>query len=253
MLRFAESRQYVDEPGFVVFYLLLAIFCVGVGSTLGTDDFLVAFGAGYGFARDGWFSKKISKAHLPHIVDLLLNSSLFIYLGTIIPWRAFTAQDITPSIELWRLVVFTILILLFRRIPIVLALYRWIPDIRTFHEAMFCGHFGPMGLGGLFLAIEGRAILETGTGSVRPHPPVFEPPYTQREKATEMIWPIVCFVVMTSTFVHGLSVLALSLSSHFRRKESERAPLLAGETEPLAGMVHSDGEYHSEIESDASE
>lgn len=62
---------------------------MGVGSTLGTDDFLVAFGAGYGFARDGWFRKKTKEAQLPHILDLLLNSSLFIYLGTIIPWGAF--------------------------------------------------------------------------------------------------------------------------------------------------------------------
>ncbi|KAK3064153.1 hypothetical protein LTR53_018603, partial [Teratosphaeriaceae sp. CCFEE 6253] len=66
VLRFSDSRGYVDAAGFTVFYLLLAILCVGVGSTLGSDDFLVAFGAGYGFARDGWFSKKTHQAHLPN-------------------------------------------------------------------------------------------------------------------------------------------------------------------------------------------
>lgn len=255
ILRFAEGRDYVEDSGFVVFYLLAAVFCVGVGSVLGTDDFLVAFGAGYGFARDGWFTQKIKKAHLPHIIDLILNSSLFIYLGTIIPWGAFSPRDITPSITPARLVLYTVLVLLFRRIPVVLALKPWIPDIKTWREAWFCGHFGPIGLGGLFLAIEGRAILETGTGSVLPQPPDYKRPFTQRAKATEMIWPIVCFVVMSSTFVHGFSVLALSISSHFRRKESERAPLLAGETEPLDGMIHEGGDGGSEpdAETDDSE
>ncbi|KAL1310559.1 hypothetical protein AAFC00_000838 [Neodothiora populina] len=248
LLRIAERNAYVDQPGFIAFYLLLAVLSVGVGSTLGTDDFLVAFGAGYGFARDGWFRKKTKEAHLPAIVDLLLNSSLFIYLGTIIPWDAFYPSDITSEITPAKLFAFAVLVLLFRRIPAILLLYHWIPDIRTFREAMFCGHFGPMGLGGLFLAIEGRAMLETGSAEPLPHPPVFSPPYASRERATELIWPIVCFVVMCSTFVHGLSVLALSLGSHFRRKEEDRAPLLAAETEPLTGMVHDDGNGESEPE-----
>ncbi|THX11826.1 Sodium/hydrogen exchanger [Aureobasidium pullulans] len=238
LLRFSDGRGYIDPAGMIAFYLLLAIFSVGVGSILGSDDFLVAFGAGYGFARDGWFSKKTKDAHLPDVTDLLLNSALFIYLGTIIPWEAFGSRDITPNVTPWRLFGFAVLVLLFRRIPVMLATYKFNPDIRTFREALFCGHFGPMGLGAVFLAIEARATLETGTSEPLPHPPIFSPPYTNREKATEMLWPVVCFVVMCSTFVHGLSVLALSISSHFRRKEGERAPLLAQETDPLDGMEH---------------
>ena len=46
VLRFADRKEYIDSSSFFVFYLLLAIFCIGVGSTLGADDFLVAFGAG---------------------------------------------------------------------------------------------------------------------------------------------------------------------------------------------------------------
>ncbi|KAI5258081.1 Sodium/hydrogen exchanger [Aureobasidium subglaciale] len=238
LLRFSDSRKYVDPAGMIVFYLLLAIFSVGVGSILGSDDFLVAFGAGYGFARDGWFRKKIKDAHLPDVTDLLLNSAMFIYLGTIIPWEAFGARDITPNVTPWRLFGFAVLVLLFRRIPIMLLSYKINPDIRTFREALFCGHFGPMGLGAVFLAIEARATLETGTSEPLPQPPTFKPPYSDRERAVEMLWPVVCFVVMSSTFVHGLSVLALSISSHFRRNEDERAPLLAQETDPLDGMEH---------------
>lgn len=253
LLRFATGRGFIDPAGFLVFYLLLAVLAVGVGSTLGSDDFLVAFGAGYGFARDGWFSKKTRAAHLPKIIDLLLNSAMFVYLGTIIPWHAFQSTALTPNLSVARLFGFVALVLAFRRIPVVLALYRWIPDIRTFREALFCGHFGPMGLGALFLAMEARAELETDSSLPLPHPPAYKPPFTRREQATETIWPIVCFVVVCSTFVHGLSVLALSLGSHFRRKEGERAPLLAGETDGLHHMVHEDGNGDSEPESEEEE
>jgi NhaP-type Na+/H+ or K+/H+ antiporter len=56
LLRFSDQRGYITKPSFIVFYLLLAILCVGIGSILGSDDFLVAFGAGVGFAHDGWFA-----------------------------------------------------------------------------------------------------------------------------------------------------------------------------------------------------
>lgn len=52
-LRFAEVREYINTSSFFVFYFLLAIFSVGLGSLCGVDDFLVAFGAGMGFAWDG--------------------------------------------------------------------------------------------------------------------------------------------------------------------------------------------------------
>ena len=252
-LRFSDNRGYIDGSGFTVFYLLLAILCVGIGSTLGTDDFLVAFGAGYGFARDGWFSKKTHGVHLPNVLDLLLNSAMFVYLGTIIPWYAFEPQSITPWLTPGRLLLYLFLVLLFRRLPIVLALYKWVPDIRTLREALFCGHFGPMGLGGIFLAIEARAVLENGTSIPDPHPPHYGRPYTPRERAVEIVWPLVCFIVFGSILVHGLSVLVMSIWSHFQRPKDARASILAAETDPLAGMEHEGGDggsIDSELESE---
>lgn len=174
-LRIAERRDWIAPPAFLVFYLLLAVLSVGIGSTLGLDDFLVAFGAGTGFAWDGWFATKTKSTHLPDVLDLLLNSSMFVYFGAIIPWEEFTPRDITPTITPGKLIGLLILVLLFRRIPIVLLLKRFIPDIRTYREGLFCGHFGPMGLGGLFLAVEARAQLETGESIPLPRPPEHHP------------------------------------------------------------------------------
>lgn len=250
-LKMSEKRNTISPPAFLVFYFLLAIFAVGIGSTLGVDDFLVAFGAGYGFAYDGWFSRKTHATHLPQILDLLLNSSMFIYFGTIIPWHLIEAPtSLTPVITPGKLVGLLILILLFRRIPIVVALKPFIPDIKTWHEALFCGHFGPMGLGALFLVIEARAVLETGRSEPLPHPSK----ELDHIQAIETIWPVVTFIIFGSVMVHGLSVAAISVGDSLRRKDGERAPLLGQETDGLAGMLHDDddddggGDSESDVE-----
>jgi NhaP-type Na+/H+ or K+/H+ antiporter len=248
LLRFSESMEYISEPAFTVFYLLLAVLAVGAASVLGIDDFLVAFGAGVGFAHDGWFSKKTEKGNFPTIVDLVLNSSMFVFFGSIIPFNTLVTSDITPSCGIWQLLLFLALVLLFRRIPIVLALKRLIPDIRTYREALFCGHFGPMGVGALFLAIEARAQLETGTSIPFPKPPTAAPPYSDKQKAIALLWPVICFVVLGSTIIHGLSVLFVSVGIHYGRPKGERAPLIGGETDGLHGMNHDDGDGASEPE-----
>jgi sodium/hydrogen antiporter len=231
LLKLSEKKGFMMDFTLFVFYFLLAIFCVGVGSTIGSDDFLVCFGAGTAFAWDGWFYGKTEKIKLPNILDLLLNSTVFVYFGAIIPWERFTGQ-----LGAWKLLACVVLILLLRRIPIVLAVHRWTPDIRNYKEALFAGHFGPMGVGALFLAIEARARLETGSSIPLPHPPKHSP----HKEAIDTIWPVICFVVLGSIMVHGLSAMVMSIVSHFTRDEKERAPLIGAETERLYGMVSGD-------------
>ncbi|ERF70587.1 hypothetical protein EPUS_02453 [Endocarpon pusillum Z07020] len=229
LLKLCEKNGYIQDFTLFVFYFLLAIFCIGVGSTLGSDDFLVAFGAGTAFAWDGWFTEKTEKVKLPNVIDLLLNSTFFVYFGAIVPWEQFTGQ-----MNAWKLLACLVLILLLRRIPIVLVTHRWIPDVGNYREALFSGHFGPIGVGALFLAIEARARLETGTSDPLPHPPEHSP----YKAAIDTVWPVICFVVIGSIMVHGSSAMVMSVVGHFTRPKKERAPLIGGETERLYGMVN---------------
>ena len=232
LFKLANTRETIGRPSYLAFYLLVAIFSIGLASTLGVDDFLVAFYAGRGFSHGG--NAPMAETQLPIVIDLLLNSTLFIFFGALIPWSQFSdTLTITP----WRLLALLALVLVFRRIPIVFAAYkaRLLPHIRTTTEALFVGHFGPMGVGALFLAIEARAQLETDSSLPLPHPPSDLP--AQRHVAVTLIWPIVCFVVLGSTLVHGLSTLTISIGGHFARHEGERAPLIGAEREGLDGMV----------------
>lgn len=167
---------------------------------------------------------------------------MFVYFGAIIPWARFSPALGTENLTPGRLVALLFLIIFCRRIPIVLALKRWIPDIKTYREALFCGHIGPMGLGALFLAIEARAQMETSSSLPLPHPPVDSPYKT----SIEIVWPVVCFIILGSTMIHGFSVAAISVFSHYSRREGERAPLIGGETEGLFGMIHEGGGGESE-------
>lgn len=241
-LRYSEAKEYTNSASLFVFYFLLAIFSIGVASTLGLDDFLLAFGAGTGFAWDGWFATKTKETKLPEILDLLLNSAMFVYFGSIIPWAEFNRDPEIPFLTPVRLLGLLLLIILFRRIPAVIALKNWIPDIRTYREALFCGHFGPMGLGALFLVIEARAELETSTSDPLPGTPAHSP----HKKVIETIWPVVSFVIFGSTMIHGLSVALISVGGHYSRDEGERASLLGAETDALTGMEHEGGGGESE-------
>ncbi|EKG16518.1 Cation/H+ exchanger [Macrophomina phaseolina MS6] len=210
LIRYSHERDLIDRESFLVFYFVLALFCAGSGSLLGMDDLLIGFACGVGFSNDGWFLEKTEESHVSNVIDLLINLTFFVYFGTIIPWEQFNAPNIIGTTP-WRLVVIAILVLLFRRIPIMIAMKPLIPDIKTYREALFAGHFGPIGVGALFIAILARAELETGeTTPLAELPPEGFP----HLNIIELIWPITCFLVICSIIVHGSSIAVFTLGKH---------------------------------------
>lgn len=200
-VRYAHENNFIDRECLLAFYFVLALFCAGAGSMLGLGDSLVGFSCGIGFSNDGWFQRESEGSQVSNVIDLLLNLTFFVYFGATIPWPQFNSGDIRA----WRLVVAAILILLFRRIPIILMLKPIIPDIRTWREALFAGHFGPMGAGAIFAAIFVRADLETGGAT----PLVVVPDAAlgaEKDNLVHMVWPITTFLVLTSIVVHGSTV-----------------------------------------------
>jgi Na(+)/H(+) antiporter len=207
-IKLAERKGLIDRESFLVFYFVLAVFCAGSGSLLGMDDLLIGFACGVGFSNDGWFTEKTEESHVSNVIDLLLNLAYFVYFGSIIPWEDFNAPELglTP----WRLVVIAILVLLFRRIPIMLMLTPIIPDVKTWREALFAGHFGPIGVGAIFAAILARAELERDSTQPLPENEL-PPPGTSNYYVVRLIWPITTFMVITSILVHGSSIAVFTL------------------------------------------
>lgn len=205
-IKWAERKNLIDRESFLVFYFVLALWCAGTGSMLGLDDLLVGFCAGVAFSNDGWFAQKTEESHVSNVIDLLLNLGYFVYFGSIVPWDSYHNLDI--GITPWRLVVIALLVIFFRRIPIMLALKPIIPDIKTWREALFAGHFGPIGVGAIFVAILARAELESGNTT-----PLAELPPRGSENyiIIQVIWPITTFMVISSIMVHGSSIAVFTL------------------------------------------
>ena len=151
LLQWAQRKGFVDRESFLVFAITLALFIVGTCGMIGTDDVLACFIAGNAFTIDDWFRLETLDDSLQPTIDMLLNLSIFMWFGAVCPWVSFLRNDIIP---IYRLIVLGILILIFRRLPIVFALhtFQWskIWQIEEKQQALFVGFFGPIGVSAVF-------------------------------------------------------------------------------------------------------
>ena len=129
----------IDRQSYVVQYLSLAILTVGLTTLLGTDDLLAAFICGTSFSWDGFFNKQTG-------IDSLFNVAAFIFVGVWMPFGNFhinMRNSLGPDLKSGDWLFLPFFILLSRRLPIIMGLHRWIPDLRTWREAAM---YGPWGL-----------------------------------------------------------------------------------------------------------
>ncbi|KAI5123971.1 hypothetical protein M0805_006383 [Coniferiporia weirii] len=196
LMKVSQRKGLIDRESFLAQHFALAILVIGIASTIGSDDLLAAFAAGTAVSWDGHFNKNTEDESFSSVVDLILNCACFIYIGAWIPFEKFNVPDL--GLQPWRLTVLFLAILILRRIPCLLLLYKFVPDIRNWREALFCGHFGPMGVGAIFVST--LALTEL--------PEPNDPPGNQNELLAATIHPIVSFVVLCSILVHGLSIPA---------------------------------------------
>lgn len=160
LLVYARKKEFIDRESYVAQYIALALFTVGVTNSLGNDDLLGAFAAGVftprisvfpyspllvgcAIAWDGDFKEQTEGESFSNVLDLFLNCAGFIYIGAWLPFDQFHIPEL--GIAPWRLVLLMLVILALRRIPFLLALYKFLPEVENWRDALLCGHFGPVG------------------------------------------------------------------------------------------------------------
>lgn len=188
-LKWAESRSYIDKANFFAYGLGLAFFTLGTTGLFGSDDILACFIAGNSFTWDDWFRIRTEDNDFQEIIDTVLNMTVFVYIGAIIPWSAYS----NPELQLtgWRVVVLAITVLLLRRPPWVIAATKAIPALRDFKESAFAGWFGPIGVGAVFyIQVALRQIPDDGT----------------RDRLRAVYAPVVLFMVFSSVLTHGVTI-----------------------------------------------
>ncbi|KAI2631948.1 Sodium/hydrogen exchanger family-domain-containing protein [Hypoxylon sp. NC1633] len=203
LLHFCEERKFVDRESFLVFAFSLALFITGTCGMIGSDDILACFIAGNVFTWDDWFrlatvdEVRARTISLQPTIDMLLNVTIFMWYGAVCPWSSFVANGVIP---IYRLIPLGILILLFRRLPFVLAFYKKIPQIDGLRQAIFMGFFGPIGCSAVFylyVTLEFLTTLNPNQGGV----PRWDVAHLQ-EAVSVIVW----FMVVCSVVVHGLSI-----------------------------------------------
>jgi NhaP-type Na+/H+ or K+/H+ antiporter len=98
--------------------------------------------AGSAISWDGHFNEQTEDDSFSPILNLVLNCVCFIYIGAWFPFDQFRIHEfgITPGKLVWLMLA----ILILRRIPFILFLYKLIPEVSNWREALFYGHFGPV-------------------------------------------------------------------------------------------------------------
>ncbi|KAG9299546.1 hypothetical protein G9A89_020717 [Geosiphon pyriformis] len=201
VLYFSETRRLIDKESFLAFAIALALFLMGTVSLIGSDDILACFIAGNSVTWDDWLRKETEESHFQEVIDMLLNMAVFVYIGATMPWSSFTDSNL--GLNIWRMIALGVLILVFRRLPLILVLYRWIPAIKTFREAVFSGWFGPIGVGSIYLSVVAQNAFEKDG----PH-----------HHVRKLIMPVVYFNALMSIIVHGCTIPVLKISQRINTR-----------------------------------
>lgn len=137
-LKFTLQRKWVDNEAFLSYFIALSLFVIGSCGLIGTDDLLAAFLAGNAFSLGDFYREETADDSLQTSMDMLLNQAVFVWIGATMPWDQMEMID--PG---WRILTAAILILTLGRLPAMLCLYRFIPEVKSLKEAFFAGWFGP--------------------------------------------------------------------------------------------------------------
>jgi hypothetical protein len=181
----------------------LGLFVIGVTGCAGLDDLLACFCAGAALNWNGKYLEETLQRHdeVNGCIDILLNFGGFMYIGAILPWDEFNQPDVT-GITYGRLLALGLLVLLLRRIPAMMVMYKVMPNtVKTWQEALFMGYFGPIGIGAVFYVEHARHLF----------PKVDNAETHEEEDLLRAMGPVVYFLVLFSIVVHGLSIPALEL------------------------------------------
>ncbi|KAL8728244.1 MAG: hypothetical protein Q9166_005547 [cf. Caloplaca sp. 2 TL-2023] len=237
LLHWAEDRKFVDRESYQVFAIGLALFVVGTCGMIGSDDVLASFIAGNAFNFDDRFRLKTIDDSLQQTTDMLLNYAVFAWFGAVCPWSLFAQSEVIP---IYRLISLGILVLLFRRIPMIYALQSQIWQIQGWQQMLFTGFFGPIGVSAVFYLYVSLDFLRhvTVDGVMR------EDAASLGEVITVVVW----FLAICSIVVHGLSVpvgiLFFELFRTFSAKKRSRGDIEGSElpeASPKRGQGESDG------------
>jgi NhaP-type Na+/H+ or K+/H+ antiporter len=176
----AFSNQ-MERMSLLTVTLALSLVVLGLVKFIGSDGILAVFAAGLAFNVVVQGQEESRQERTQEVVKRFFDLPIFVLLGMALPWQEWFSLG-------WSGLLLVIAILLLRRLPAVLLLYRGIGQLPLLRDALFAGWFGPIGVAALFYAM--LALRETQFG---------------------IVWAVGSLVITGSLVVHGLSATPLTM------------------------------------------
>lgn len=211
VLRKAHRSGLVEQPSYLSFTLAMALLALGGVKLLGANGLLAVFVAGIAFDRTATRREERDEERVTAAVDRFFTIPIFALVGAVLPWAEWAALG-------WRAWALATGVLLFRRLPVLLALYPALRSLRHWRDALFLGWFGPIGVSAVFY------------GAV-----------AARHGVVPEALPVALLLVTASVVAHGLTATPFTLAYGRRGGRAEAA----AESEDEAG---SEDEAESEDE-----
>lgn len=197
-LYYSRNKALIDKESFLAYSIALCALSSGlITYYLEGNDLIAIFAAGLTLSWHQWFIYEIKDEKIQEVLDLLLNLAYFLLFGSFIPWDNYAWLPISQltnknQVSLYSLLPLTISIILFRRLPLLFILRKFIPGIKTVKEALFVGWFGPIGVGALYYA---QLFL-----------------LLKADDISATFYSIIYFIVFSSVIVHGFTVPLFNLT-----------------------------------------
>ena len=172
----SEEHRDMEQSAFLVLTVALGLFTLGAVTLLRGEGILGVLAAGLAYNHTVSRSDRSEEFEVQEAINRFLVLPVFTLLGLALPWTSWGALG-------WSPVVFTVAVLLLRRLPWVVLLHRPLQLSRT--DAVFAGWFGPIGVAALFYLTEAHEhVVLTGLG-----------------------WGTGLMVIAASTLVHGVTAM----------------------------------------------
>jgi NhaP-type Na+/H+ or K+/H+ antiporter len=176
--RWALDNDYISETPLLTVTISLAILMLGIVKLLGSDGILAVFVAGLAFNRVAPGDPEAEEETATDTVERLFTIPVFVFFGMALPWSEWAQLG-------WAGVALIVGVLLFRRLPMMVALGRFIPPIKDTADTALTGWFGPIGVAAIYYAT--LSVHETNT---------------------RMGWIVGSLVVAGSVVVYGVTTTA---------------------------------------------
>ncbi|KAJ3185938.1 hypothetical protein HDU85_000852 [Gaertneriomyces sp. JEL0708] len=148
--------EITGKDSMVVITVALTLVTVGVIRMWGGNEFIACFTGASVYARSLAASVRHDQQKVQSAFDYTLTAVYCVLLGLVLPWHRF--YEIGYDL----LISFSILSILFRRVPIFVANARLMPVFEgNAYHAIFTGFFGPMGSAAVYYAVEAHEHLES--------------------------------------------------------------------------------------------